>query len=109
RRGLENPPNRDEHIHQTQQAALDILVRSGIDEEDVEALWEQLGEDYFLRHTANDIAWHTEAIAQHADKHVPLVLIKETAQREFEGATQIFIYTPEQNDLFAVTVAAMDQ
>ncbi|QJD60973.1 [protein-PII] uridylyltransferase [Pseudomonas sp. gcc21] len=109
RRGLENPPNRDEHIHQTQQAALDILVRSGIDEEDVEALWEHLGEDYFLRHTANDIAWHTEAIAQHADKHVPLVLIKETAQREFEGATQIFIYTPEQNDLFAVTVAAMDQ
>ncbi|WP_258286859.1 hypothetical protein, partial [Escherichia ruysiae] len=38
-----------------------------------------------------------------------MVLIKETAQREFEGATQIFLYTPEQHDLFAVTVAAMDQ
>ncbi|WP_022964007.1 [protein-PII] uridylyltransferase [Halopseudomonas pelagia] len=109
RRGLDNPPDREEQVHQTQRAALDIVVRSGIDEEDAETLWEQLGEDYFLRHTASDVAWHTEAIIQHPDHAGPLVLIKETAQREFEGATQIFIYTPEQHDLFAVTVAAMDQ
>ncbi|MBQ0744861.1 MAG: [protein-PII] uridylyltransferase [Pseudomonas sp.] len=109
RRGLDNPPDREEQVHQTQRAALDIVVRSGIDEEDAEALWEQLGEDYFLRHTASDVAWHTEAIIEHPDHEGPLVLIKETAQREFEGATQIFIYTPEQHDLFAVTVAAMDQ
>ncbi len=109
RRGLDNPPDREEHIRQTQQAALDILVRSGIDEDDAEALWAQLGDDYFLRHTASDVAWHTEAIGQYSDRNGPLVLIKETAQREFEGATQIFIYTPEQNDLFAVTAAAMDQ
>ncbi|WP_304639359.1 [protein-PII] uridylyltransferase [Pseudomonas sp.] len=109
RRGLDNPPNREEHIRQTQQAALDILVRSGIDEDDAETLWAELGDDYFLRHTASDVAWHTEAICQHPGRQEPLVLIKETAQREFEGATQIFIYTPEQHDLFAVTVAAMDQ
>ncbi|MFO7704924.1 MAG: [protein-PII] uridylyltransferase [Halopseudomonas sp.] len=109
RRGLDNPPDREEQVHQTQRAALDIVVRSGIEEEDAEALWEQLGEDYFLRHTASDVAWHTEAIIQHPDHAGPLVQIKETAQREFEGATQIFIYTPEQHDLFAVTVAAMDQ
>lgn len=109
RRGLDNPPNREEQISNTQQAAMDILVRSGIDEEDVEALWELLGDNYFLRHTASDIAWHTEAIVQHPLHRGPLVLIKETAQREFEGATQIFIYTPGQHDLFAVTVAAMDQ
>src|SRR5690606_35850391 len=64
RRGLDNPPNRAQQITATQQAALDILVRSGIDEEDAEGLWAQLGEDYFLRHTASDIAWHTEAIVQ---------------------------------------------
>ncbi|RHW21643.1 [protein-PII] uridylyltransferase [Pseudomonas jilinensis] len=109
RRGLDNPPDREEQIHQTQQAALDILVRNGIDEDDVQALWTQLGDDYFLRHTASDVAWHAEAIIQHPASLGPLVLIKETAQREFEGATQVFIYTPDQNDLFAATVAAMDQ
>lgn len=109
RRGLENPLDREEQIRQTQTAAIDILVRNGIDQDEAEQLWSQLGDDYFLRHTANDVAWHTEAILQHPAGNDPLVLIKETAQREFEGATQIFIYAPDQHDFFAVTVAAMSQ
>lgn len=109
RRGLENPLDREEQIRQTQTAAIDILVRNGTDQDDAEQLWSQLGDDYFLRHTAADVAWHTEAILQHPAGNDPLVLIKETAQREFEGATQIFIYAPDQHDFFAVTVAAMDQ
>jgi [protein-PII] uridylyltransferase len=109
RRGLENPLDREEQIRQTQSSAIDILVRNGIDQDEAEQLWSQLGDDYFLRHTANDVAWHTEAILQHPAGNDPLVLIKETAQREFEGATQIFIYAPDQHDFFAVTVAAMSQ
>jgi len=109
RRGLENPVDREEQIRQTQSAALDILVRGGNDPDDVEQLWSQLGDDYFLRHTAGDVAWHTDAILQQPVDGGPLVLIKETTQREFEGGTQIFIYAPDQHDFFAVTVAAMDQ
>lgn len=77
--------------------------------DDAEQLWSQLGDDYFLRLAAADVAWHTEAILQHPDDGTPLVLIKETTQREFEGGTQIFIYAADQHDLFAVTVAAMDR
>jgi len=109
RRGLENPVDREEQIRQTQSAALDILVRNGNDQDDVEQLWSQLGDDYFLRHTSADVALHTEAILQQPADGGPLVLIKETTQREFEGGTQIFIYAPDQHDFFAVTVAAMDQ
>ncbi|MDH1264320.1 [protein-PII] uridylyltransferase [Pseudomonas sp. GD03944] len=109
RRGLENRLEREEQIRLTQSAALDILVRGGTDQDDAEQLWSQLGDDYFLRHTANDVAWHTEAILQHPNDGNPLVLIKETTQREFEGGTQIFIYAQDQHDFFAVTVAAMAQ
>lgn len=109
RRGLENPVDREAQIRQTQHAALDTLVRSGIDPDEVEQLWAQLGDDYFLRHTAGDVAWHTDAILQQPPGGDPLVLIKETTQRDFEGGTQIFIYAPDQHDFFAVTVAAMDQ
>src|SRR5690606_36556137 len=56
-----------------------------------------------------DVAWHTDAILQHPNDGGPLVLMKETTQREFEGGTQIFIYAPDQHDFFAVTVAAMSQ
>ena len=109
KRGLENPVDREEQIRRTQSAALDILVRNGTDPDDVEHLWSQLGDDYFLRHTAGDVAWHSDAILQQPVDGGPLVLIKETTQREFEGGTQIFIYAPDQHDFFAVTVAAMDQ
>ena len=109
KRGLENPLGREEQIRQTQRAALDDLVRHGTDPDDAEQLWAQLGDDYFLRHTATDVAWHTDAIIEHPANGGPLVLIKETTQREFEGGTQIFIYAPDQHDFFAVTVAAMDQ
>lgn len=109
RRGLENPLEREEQIRTTQVAALDTLVRSGIDQDDAEQLWSQLGDDYFLRHSASDVAWHTEAILQHPAGKEPLVLIRETTQRDFEGGTQIFIYAPDQHDFFAVTVAAMSQ
>nr|WP_314482137.1 [protein-PII] uridylyltransferase [uncultured Pseudomonas sp.] len=109
RRGLENPLDREEQIRQTQSSALDTLVRQGTDPDDVEQLWSQLGDDYFLKHTASDVAWHTDAILQQPADGGPLVLIKETTQREFEGGTQIFIYAPDQHDFFAVTVAAMSQ
>ena len=77
RRGLENPLDREEQIRQTQSAAIDILVRGGIDQDDAEQLWSQLGDDYFLRHTSADVALHTEAILQQPADGGPLVLIKD--------------------------------
>lgn len=108
RRGLTNLLGRQEQIGQTQQAAMDILIRTGIDEDDILSLWSQMGEDYFLRLTSSDIAWHTEAILQHASKQEPLVLFKEISQRD-NSASQIFIYAPKRHDFFAVTVSIMEQ
>jgi UTP:GlnB (protein PII) uridylyltransferase len=48
----------------------------------------------FLRHSSADVALHTEAILQQPADGGPLVLIKETTQREFEGGTQIFHLRP---------------
>jgi len=109
RRGLQSPLKRAEQVRLTQSASLDILLRGGTDQDDAEQLWQQLGEGYFLRHTAADVAWHTEAILQHAQDNGPLVLIRKTSPLQTEGGTQILIYAPRQQELFAVTVAAMDQ
>ena len=70
---LENPLGREEQIRQTQRAALDDLVRHGTDPDDAEQLWAQLGDDYFLRHTATDVARHTDAIIEHPANGGPLV------------------------------------
>ena len=109
RRGLSNPINNHDLIEQVQKEALDLLRHEGISDYSAECMWATLGEEYFLREDAADIAWHTEAILNHADHGQPLVLVKETSNRVHEGATKIFIYTRDHEGLFAASAAALDQ
>jgi [protein-PII] uridylyltransferase len=109
RRGLGNPIDRQEWVHETRIHALEILVdRLGYDENRINEIWSGLGEDYFLRETASDVAWHTEAILAHEADGRPLVAIKESHGSQFEGATQIFVYTRDLPNLFAASVATLD-
>jgi len=109
RRGLENPINKEDRIEQVQHEAMQLLARKGVREQDVLDYWSLLGDDYFLREEAHNIAWHTQAILEHGDDPLPLVLIRKTSYRVFEGATEIFIYSEDLSTLFPATVAAMDQ
>lgn len=109
RRGLENPINKEDRIEQVQHEAMLLLARQRIPEQKVREHWALLGDDYFLREDAHNIAWHTRAILEHGDDPLPLVLIRKTSYRVFEGATEIFIYSEDLPTLFPATVAAMDQ
>ncbi|GAA0695740.1 [protein-PII] uridylyltransferase [Marinobacterium maritimum] len=109
RRGLENPINKEDRIEQVQHEAMLLLARKGMREQDVLDYWSLLGDDYFLREDAHNIAWHTQAILEHGDSPLPLILIRKTSYRVFEGATEIFIYSEDLPTLFPATVAAMDQ
>ncbi len=109
RRGLENPINKEDRIEQIQNEAMILLKRQGVAEEDISRLWATIGDDYFLRETAQSIAEHSKAILEHMNPDEPLILIRQTSHRVFEGATEIFIYSKDIKNLFAATVAAMDQ
>ena len=109
RRGLANPLEREELIETRQAAALSLLCSDGACNTAVQAIWSHLGDDYFLRHSAGDIAWHTAAMLEHGDSEEPLVLVRESNQRGFAGGTQIFTYAPNRQDFFAATTAALAQ
>ena len=109
RRGLENPMDREESVHETQQDALALLRKWGVDETRIWPLWNTLGEDYFLQDTAREIAFQTEQILQHKAPGIPLVLVTNPNKVEQVGGTKVFIYTEEEPHLFAATVAAMEQ
>ncbi len=109
RRGLENPVHKEDRIEQQQSEAMFLLKRHGISEEEVLEFWNMLGEDYFLREDAQNIAWHTRSILEHAHNELPLVLIQKTSYRVYEGATEIFIYSHDLPNLFSATVATLDQ
>jgi len=109
RRGLENPADKQEWIDETRNAAIDILEYRGFTPEELADVWQERGEDYFLRERAEDIAWHTEAIAGHIDRNEALVLIRNTSDSSVANTTQIFVYAPDHAALFTRVCTALER
>ncbi|MFV0476378.1 MAG: [protein-PII] uridylyltransferase [Parahaliea sp.] len=109
RRGLENPVDKQDLIGKARKAATDILEYRGFTPEELNELWRQRGEDYFLRERPEDIAWHSEAIAGHHERSQPLVLVRNSTDSSVANATQIFIHAENHPHLFSRICAELEQ
>ena len=106
RRGLENPIDKQERLQEVKlqaQALIGPTIEQG---HDIEQIWANLGDDYFMRHSPDEIAWHTRAIAKSTEQRLPLILIREMTQR---GGTEVFIYMHDHDNIFSRTVRTLDQ
>jgi len=85
-------------------------AEAALTEAAVRALWSDLGEDFFLRHTPPQIAAMTQALIEHDAETGPYIEIRDT-ERDLpgEGATQIYIFCEDQPRLFASSVMALSQ
>ena len=101
RRGLEKPVEVRSKIRENQQQALALLTEENVDEQAINALWQEFRIDYFLRYSPEQIARQCNNIIKH-DREKPLVLISPVPYR---GGTEVFIFTKEKNNTFANTVA----
>ncbi|WP_444911258.1 [protein-PII] uridylyltransferase [Microbulbifer sp. PAAF003] len=113
RRGLENPIDREEIIEETRCQAMEKLDAMGLPQASVENIWAQMGDDYFVRETADNITWHTSAIHElHSSPDTSqkdtLVLTRNSGPGEHDGATQVFVYTPDRANVFAAAVTGLD-
>ncbi|WP_127477329.1 [protein-PII] uridylyltransferase [Sulfurivermis fontis] len=106
RRGLTNPIDADELIAETKEEARKRVRDRAVSAQAIDALWSRLDDDYFLRYTIDAIAWHTESIIAAQDSPPPLILIRQQTQH---GGTEVFIYTPRHDNLFALTTSTLDQ
>jgi len=97
-RGFDNPILHAEMIEEVKTTALHILEVCQLSRDTCERLWLEFDAEYFLRHSADEIAWHTQSILQGGVHTVPRVLIRQSTAR---GSTEIFIYTRDHNHLFA--------
>lgn len=83
--------------------ALDLLGTQ-VSDADREAFWQELNVVYFMRHTPEEIAWHTQTLAQYVRTPDPIVEVKRS---ERMGGILILLYLPDRKDLFLRTVAAL--
>nr|WP_298725294.1 [protein-PII] uridylyltransferase [uncultured Steroidobacter sp.] len=107
RRGLESPLDKDELIAETQSRAKELTTRVGVGEILRQSVWQRFTVDYFLRHTPEEIAWHTKMLSDRdAGDHGSLVSVQQLSGR---GGTGITTYTPQTQHSFARTTALLDQ
>lgn len=78
--------------------AAEKLSRFGLSAHAYEQLWDQFGENYFLRHESDEIAWQSRLLTPHLHSLKPIVRARLSP---YGDGIQVMIYTKDQNDLFA--------
>jgi len=106
RRGLDNPADRAELVNEVRTMATRQLEQDGFDAERIRDHWRDFEDDYFLRHSADDIAWHARQILTAADEAGPVISLRNNADRD---TTEVFVYYRDLPDLFARITRALDQ
>jgi [protein-PII] uridylyltransferase len=107
RRGLESPIDQEELVRETQEHARRLLVDQGVRDEDIEKTWSRFATPYFLRHTPEEVAWHTRLLAERdISSDEPLVALDPHGVR---GTTSLLIFARPHRQLFARTTAVLDQ
>jgi [protein-PII] uridylyltransferase len=88
----------DAELEGRKQEALRILRLYGLSEHAHEPLWRELDIVYFLRHSAQDIAWHARALLVHVATDRPIVRARLAPGGE---GIEVLLYVRDQKELFA--------
>lgn len=81
-----------------QAAARRLLRRTAIESRHVTAFWQGLDNDYFMRHSAEELAWHAQHLARPNVTRQPQVKARMHAQTE---GVQVVVMVQDQALLFA--------
>lgn len=85
-------------IEERQDEAMRLLRYYALPDSVQERLWRQFDTVYFLRHSAEEIAWHTRALYYRIDSKQPIV--KARINPHGDGI-EVMAYTKDQRYLFA--------
>ncbi|NTV10981.1 MAG: [protein-PII] uridylyltransferase, partial [Zoogloea sp.] len=80
-----------------QDDARSLLRYHGLRPGTEDRLWDELDTVYFMRHDAEEIAWHTRMLYYRPDTTEPVVKVRLNPISE---GLQVMVYMPDQRDLF---------
>jgi [protein-PII] uridylyltransferase len=106
RRGFAEPLDLAARVADLKTGALAPLETAGTSRAQAEEHWARLETDYFLRHDSGAIAWHTAQIVGTPASALPLTA---TRYHPGSGGTEVLVYTPDRDDLFAVITGGFDR
>ncbi|MGZ8212702.1 MAG: [protein-PII] uridylyltransferase [Burkholderiales bacterium] len=90
--------NLESSVQARQEEALAKLRLYAVPPDAHRKLWSGLDTAYFLRHDAQEIAWHTRLLYYRTDTQAPIVKARLSPAGE---GLQVLVYVPDQKELFA--------
>lgn len=111
RRGLNKPPEINDLVRQVQNSVIKTLDTK-IDKKKYKSFWGGFDDDYFIRHTDDELAWHVQAIfsISPSDKterlNTPFVFVRDKTER---GCTEILVYQKKREELFTIIAYTLSQ
>ena len=74
---------------------------------EIDSVWGRFSDAYFLRHSADEVAWHTQLLAERdPGSDEPLVALQ---LRSRSGTTGVLVFSRPRRHGFARTTAVLDQ
>ncbi len=105
RTGLSGAQAVVERIEARKQAIRKLVPRK-VTMANLDLLWSQLGDEYFLRNGPESSAWHAEVISSTGALSLPLVTARP---RKDVGALQILVLAPESDELLPRITGGLDR
>jgi len=100
-------PDAGAEVESRKREALQMLALHALPHNAHKSLWDTLDVSYFMRHEADDIAWHTRMLSRElarperqTDEARQRSIVRARLSPEGEGL-QVLVYAPDQPDLFA--------
>ena len=97
RSGFSERIDTDKRVQLAQSDTLNLLRQQKLNIKEIEKHWQRMGDTYFLRHTTEQLAWHTESILKHENKKLPLVTSRYNPE---VGATEFMVFCNDRDGLF---------
>ena len=106
RRGLEAPLDAEALAAATRSTAQGFLTAEGLDDARVAAAWARLSPEHFVRHSADEVLWHTLLLADSsAGSDTATVAVRPAPSR---GGTAVLVLAPGGGGGFVRAAVALD-
>ncbi|MBY6186961.1 [protein-PII] uridylyltransferase [Marinobacter hydrocarbonoclasticus] len=102
--GMAKPVDSRARIREHKGKARNQLVRQGFEPDAIDAFWQRLSADYFLRFSPAQIQWHSEMLVEQDPDRFQVQLSTHVTR----GGTELLVYGPDRPGLFAMVMAQLD-
>jgi [protein-PII] uridylyltransferase len=106
-KGLENYQQQEEYIKDFKTAALTELLAQNYAHQDIVDFWNTFPDEYFIKFQTTSIIWQTAAVLDNIASNQEQTLVRIKTHQK--GGTEIFIYTPQKEYVFALVTSSLSQ